>query len=115
VEDNRLEEGSHPVEGNHQEVDNHPADTVLEEHLDIQGSGEDNLQDNQTAGTVPVDIDQADIGQVADDVRSDTAPEDGFQLDNVQVDNTACRVLLPFSFFSVPSSRLSLHHHQSQN
>jgi len=78
-EDIHPEEGNHPAEGIHQEVDNHQADTVLAAHLDIQGSGEDNLQDNQTAGTVPVDIDQADIGQVADVVPSDSVQEDGFQ------------------------------------
>ena len=55
-------------------------DLIRTVYLDIQGSVEDSLQDNQTAGTVPVDIDQADIGQVADGVLSaDSVQEDGLQ------------------------------------
>ena len=55
-------------------------DLIRTVYLDIQGSEEDSLQDNQTAGTVPVDIDQADIGQVADGVLSaDSVQEDGLQ------------------------------------
>lgn len=76
------------------------------EHLDIQGSEEDNLQDNQSAGTVLVDIDRADVGQAADDGQTaDNVQEDGFPEDIVLADSTVCRVSLPSSFFSVPSSR----------